>query len=467
MFRKKCTDFRIESQKLMVIALPVMGAQLAQSGMSVADTLMVGRLGADALAAVALGTSIWTPLFLFMAGVMLGLTPFVAQWQGENQPEKTGPFTFQGFWLGLLMAAISIVLISFHSRVLDLMSVPEHLYPLVSDYLIGIMLAFPAIGLYQTMRSYSEGLGFTQPVLIISVAALLINIAANGILIFGLGPFPAMGILGCGLATAIAVWSSVLMMWLNIRHHQRYQATTPFRHFSLPSLSTLKEILRVGFPIGTAIFFEVGLFTTIALFIAHLGATQVAAHQIALNVTSVTFMIPLSLAMALTVRTGHSLGEQKKRRNLQQDPDDDKMVTRSVAFTGIICTVIASGFTASIMFFLPESIAQLYTSDRDVIALAITLLHLAAIFQLSDALQVSACGALRGYKDTRIIMPITLFSYWVIGIGLGYVLALTDLIVPAQGVSGFWYGLIAGLSSAALLLCWRLRQTLSNPKYYI
>ncbi|MBB1486057.1 MATE family efflux transporter [Oceanospirillum sediminis] len=458
------TDFRTEVYKLLIIALPIMGAQLAQSGMAVADTLMTGRLGADALAAVALGASIWTPLFLFMAGVMLGLTPFVAQWQGENKPEKTGPFTFQGFWLGLAMSLISIILISFHTYVLDLMSAPVHLYDLVSDYLLGIMLAFPAIGLYQTMRSYTEGLGLTKPVLIISVIALLINILANAVLIFGWGPIPALGVLGCGIATAIAVWSSVIMMWLNIRYRSRYQQTTPFQHFSLPEPRILNTILQTGLPIGVAIFFEVGLFTTIALFIAHLGTTQVAAHQIALNVTSVTFMIPLSLAMALTVRVGHSLGEQKRKHTDDTAPEAvyvSRRITRFVAITGIICTVIASGFTASIMFFLPESIARLYTADTEVIALAVTLLHLAAVFQLSDALQVSASGALRGYKDTKIIMPITLVSYWVIGMGLGYVLALTDIIVPAQGVSGFWYGLIAGLSCAAILLCWRLRKTAS------
>ncbi len=434
-----------EVKKLLAIALPIMGAQIAQSSMSVADTLMVGRLGADALAAVALGTSVWMPLFLLLAGVLLGLTPFIAQWNGAKEDHKIGPFAFQGFWLGLTLAFFSIAVMSLHPWILDLMQVPEHLYGSVSDYLLGIMLGFPAIGLYQTMRSFTEGLGFTKPVLLISLASLVVNIIANAVLIFGFGPIPALGVLGCGLATAIAMWSSVLFMWLYLKKQPRYQACNLLDHPAAPNTHDIKEIARVGLPIGVAIFFEVGLFTTIALFIAHLGSTDVAAHQIALNVTSVTFMIPLSLAMALTVRVGQGIGEQGQQ------------AAHRISQIGICCTVIACSFTASIMFFLPEPIARLYTQDSDVIALAVSLLHLAAIFQLSDAIQVSASGALRGYKDTKIIMPITLFSYWVIGMGLGYVWGLTDWIIPAAGVSGFWYGLIAGLSCAAVLLCWRLR----------
>lgn len=436
-----------ETKYLLAIALPIMGAQLAQSGMGVIDTLMVGRLGADHLAAVALGASIWMPLFLFLSGTLLGLTPFIAQWLGEDTPEKVGPFAFQGFWLGLTVSMLSIAVILLHPMILDMMYVPEHLVPLVSDYLLGIMFGFPALGLYQTLRSYTEGLGFTRPVLIISVSTLLINLVSNWILIYGMGPIPPMGVLGCGFATAIAMWSGVFMLGLIIRHNRRYKDTNLLQHPAKPNWGAIKEMSKVGIPIGVSIFFEVGLFTTIALFIARLGSTQIAAHQIALNVTSVTFMVPLSLAMALTVRVGNGIGAG----GIQYG--------KRVSHVGIFWTLIASIFTASIMYFLPGIIAKFYTDQAEVIALAITLLHLAAIFQLSDALQVALSGALRGYKDTQIIMPITLFSYWGIGMGLGYVLSLTDWIVPAMGVAGFWYGLIAGLSSAAILLGWRFHVT--------
>lgn len=444
-----------EIKSLLIIALPIMGAQLAQSGMGVIDTLMVGRLGADHLAAVALGTSIWMPLFLFLSGTLLGLTPFIAQWLGADTPEKVGPFTFQGFWLGMAVSLLSVVVIANHGAILDLMEVPEHLLPLVSDYLLGIMIGFPALGFYQTLRSYTEGLGYTRPVLIISVGMLLFNLVANWVLIYGAGPIPALGVMGCGFATAIAMWTGVLMLWLYILLHHKYAETTPLIHPALPRWQSIKEMSSVGIPIGVAIFFEVGLFTTIALFIARLGATQVAAHQIALNVTSVTFMVPLSLAMALTVRVGNAIGQQGSAYG------------KRVSLVGIGCTVVASFFTAAIMYFLPGLIAGFYTDQASVIALAITLLHLAAVFQLSDALQVALSGALRGYKDTRIIMPITLFSYWGVGIGLGYVLSLTDLIVPAMGVAGFWYGLIAGLSTAAVLLGWRFQRTNRKPVSHV
>lgn len=441
-----------EVKKLLAIALPIMGAQIAQSGMSVADTLMVGRMGADALAAIALGTSIWMPLYLFLAGCLLGVTPFVAQWTGAQEYSKVGAFTFQGIWFGAAIALVSIVLMYNSEWVLHWLAVPEHLHPMIADYLIGIMLGFPALAIYQTLRSYTEGLGFTQPVLIISVVSLCIDVLANAILIYGFGPIPALGVLGCGLATAIAMWSSVGLMWLNIRYRQHYRATSPLAHFAGPNWGVMADIAKVGTPIGIAIFFEAGLFTTIALFIARLGTTQVAAHQIALNVTSVTFMIPLSLAMALTVRVGQGIGASGYH------------YAREIAKIGVLCTVGVSFLIAAVMWLLPGWIAGLYTVNQEVIGLAIVLFHLAAIFQLSDALQVSASGALRGYKDTSIIMPITLFSYWGVGMGLGYVLSLTDWLVEPLGVEGFWMGLIAGLSCAAILLCWRLYKTSQPPR---
>lgn len=437
----------VEVKKLLAIALPIMGAQIAQSSVSVADTLMVGRIGADALAAIALGASIWMPLYLFLVGCLLGVTPFVAQWAGAQERAKIGAFTFQGIWFGGVIALGSIVLMYHSQWLLFWLEVPVHLHPMIADYLIGIMLGFPALAVYQTLRSYTEGLGLTQPVLVISVLCLAINVLGNAILIYGFGPIPELGVLGCGLATAISMWASVGLMWLNIRYRHHYKDTSPLVHFHWPRWQSIADIAKVGTPIGIAIFFEVGLFTTIALFIARLGATPVAAHQIALNVTSVTFMIPLSLAMALTVRVGHGLGES------------GALLAKTITKIGVLCTVGASFFTAAIMWFLPSLIAGLYTSESEVIELAVVLLHLAAIFQLSDALQVSASGALRGYKDTKIIMPITLFSYWGVGIGLGYVLALTDWLIAPIGVRGFWFGLIAGLSCAALLLCWRLYRT--------
>ncbi|OPX54660.1 multidrug resistance protein, MATE family [Oceanospirillum multiglobuliferum] len=437
----------VEVKKLLAIALPIMGAQIAQSSMSVADTLMVGRLGADPLAAIALGTSIWMPLYLFLAGCLLGITPFVAQWTGAKESAKIGAFTFQGIWFGSIIALVSILLMYHSQWLLFWLEVPEHLHPMIADYLIGIMLGFPALAVYQTLRSYTEGLGFTQPVLVISLICLVIDVIANAILIYGFGPIPALGVLGCGLGTAIAMWSSVGLMWLNIRYRRRYKDSSPLDHFARPDWQSISEIAKVGTPIGIAIFFEVGLFTTIALFIARLGSTEVAAHQIALNVTSVTFMVPLSLAMALTVRVGHGLGES------------GYLQAKMAAKVGVLCTVGASFVISAMIWLLASSIAGLYTPDQGVVELAVALLYFAAIFQLSDALQVSASGALRGYKDTKIIMPITLFSYWGVGMGLGYVLALTDWLIAPVGVKGFWIGLIAGLSCAALLLCWRLYKT--------
>ena len=226
-----------------------------------------------------------------------------------------------------------------------------------------------------------------------------------------------------------------------------YQSSKVYSHFEWPKWAILKRLLSVGLPIGIAVFAESSIFAVIALLIGSLGATVVAGHQIALNFSSLVFMIPYSLGMAITVRVGQALGRQQPRE------------ARFVAGVGMGTALVWAAISASLILLLREQIATVYTADPMVIEVATMLLMFAALYQFSDVIQVTAAGALRGYQDTRVTMILTLFAYWGIGLPVGYALGLTDWFGPANGPSGLWQGLIVGLTCAALMLGVRLARS--------
>ena len=275
---------------------------------------------------------------------------------------------------------------------------------------------------------------------------LLLNIPANYIFINGHFGLPAMGGVGCGWATALVMVFMMIAMCIWVRWAPYYQSSQVFVRFEWPQRPAQKGLLALGLPIGISIFAEASLFSVIALLIGGLGANVVAGHQVALNFSSLVFMVPYSLAMATTVRVGQALGAERPR---------DARFSAGVAMaTGLLCACVS----ASYMFLLREQIARIYTPDTAVLAVATSLIVYAAIFQFSDAIQVTAAGALRGFQDTRITMLITLFSYWGVGLPIGYILGLTDKLGAAQGPAGLWQGLIVGLSCAAILLGIRLHK---------
>lgn len=449
---------RVELRTLFALALPMMIAQLANTAMGFVDTVMAGRVSPHDLAAVALGNSIWVPVFLLMTGVVLVTTPNVAQRFGSGQHEQIGPLVRQALWMGLGIGSLCALLMWNAEPVLHLMRVEPALIEPTMAYLRAVACGFPAVALYQVLRCYSDGLGHTRPSMMIGILALLVNIPLNYIFIYGKLGLPAMGGVGCGWATALVMLFMLLAMLFWVRRADYYQPSRLFEHFDWPQWPMLKRLLSVGLPIGIAVFAEASIFSVIALLIGGLGATVVAGHQIALNFTSLVFMIPLSLGMAITVRIGQALG-----RGAPRD-------ARFVAGVGIVSSLAYACFSASVMLLFSEPIARIYTTDPAVIAVAASLFFYAALFQFSDVIQVTAAGALRGYQDTRITMLLTLFAYWGIGLPVGYLLGLTDRFGPATGPAGLWQGLIAGLSCAAILLSIRLarsarREIRRHPSY--
>ncbi|GKT12926.1 MAG: multidrug resistance protein, MATE family [Thiomicrorhabdus sp.] len=447
MNKQSISALTTESSILLRLALPILFAQLALTGLGVVDTLMSGWVGTDDLAAIGLGSSMMLPIFMISTGILLVITPLVAKAKGQSKPKRITRFLNQGLWLAVPLGFLSLIAMMNLQWVLDLLSLNTDVYQLTNDYLFYIAFGMPAIALYQALRFFWEGLGTTLPTMWISFIALLLNIPLNALFIYGYGPIEGMGAAGCGVASSLVMWA---MFFIGLIYVMKSSLTKPFLVLSKALRPKwqygLRPILSLGIPNTLALLFEVSLFSMIALFVAPLGSVVLAGHQVAINFTSLAFMVPLSIAMALTVRVGLGYGE----KSIQQ--------IRLSLVAGFMFALLAGGGLALLSYFLRIDIVSLYSDDNSVITIAASLLVFAAIYQVFDAIQVTAAGALRGFHDTKVTMVVTFISYWGIGLGLGYIFAFTDLFLPAMGVQGFWLGIVLGLTLAAILLSIRLKR---------
>jgi len=445
--------FRSASQwrKFIKLATPILIAELLHLSSTVVDTIMAGQYSAVDLAGVSIGGSSLFPIMILVVGIIMATTPNVAQAFGANKLHKIGPLVQQSLWLAVISGIIGTLILTQIVYVYDAVGVAGEIRHIAEQYLIIAALILPATAVIQSLRSFSEGLGLAKPMVYFGLLGALINIPLNYIFIYGKLGLPAMGGVGCAWATLISAWVTVIGMTIYVYMRPIYHQCDFFLKLHKPSWTVIKQLLKVGVPIGISIFIESTMFAIIALFLAPLGATVVASHQLVLNFTSLSFMIPLSIGIALTIRVGQAVGSRQV------------LETKQTAIIGFSLALLAALFTSSLMLFLPEYIARVYTRDQTVIDVAVSLFFLAALFQLSDAVQVAAAGILRGFKDTRWPMIMIVLSYWGIGLPLGYILGLTDYLVPSMGATGFWIGLIVGLSCAAILLCIRVLRVLKKP----
>lgn len=438
--------FFSNSKNLMKLAYPILIAQLIQNLMGFADTVMAGRVSATDMAAVAVASSVWLPLILTISGLVMALASIISQLSGGKNFDDVAKASYQTAWIAVFFSIIIIAIYYIATPLLiDSISLEPELKQLMFDYLGYIVWGGPGYCLYLVLRNYSEGLSFTRPTMIISIIGLLINIPANYIFIYGEFGMPALGGAGCGIATAIVYWVMFAGMLAYAYFSKHLKQAPLFKKFYWPEWSEIKIILALGMPIAFSLLFEVSLFAAVAIILVPFGANVVASHQIAINFSGLVFMVPLSLAMAVTIKVGFEIGN----KNLEKA----KELCRYSVILGLIIAVA----TAALTLLFSTQIAAIYTTDTEVLELAAGLMFLAALFQFSDAIQVISAGALRGYKDTKSILFITFFSYWIVGLSLGLILGLTDWIVPATGPYGFWVGFISGLTVAAVLLAWRLK----------
>ncbi|GGA12178.1 MATE family efflux transporter [Dyella caseinilytica] len=418
------------------LALPLIFAQLAAVGSNVIDAVLAGHVSAHVLGAVAVGASIWSLAIVLGIGMMMSVPPSISQLDGAGRRHEAGLVFHQAIWLALGMGVVLWFAVRHAEPLIKLIGVSPGLYTDVGEFLRAISWGAPALTCYFALRGLSEGLSMTRPSMYFSFGGLVLLVPLGYIFMFGKLGLPPQGARGCGIATATVLWLEMLAFTLYILCHRNYRGLGLFQHFEWPNLQRIGALMHIGLPMAITLLAEGGLFVAAALLIGTMGEDMVASHQVALNVAALFFMIPLGLAMAITVRVGNAVG--------RGDPSG----VRYAGFCGIGLTLVTQLFSAGLMLGFPHAIASLYTHDKTVIALASQLLLLAGLFQFSDGIQVASNGALRGLKDTRVPMAITLFAYWMVGMPVGWWLAFhLDL-----GARGIWMGLIAGLSVAAVLL---------------
>ena len=434
------TSTSFEIKKLMHLMLPILITQFAQAGFGLIDTIMAGQLSAVDLAAIAVGVGLWIPIMLLFSGIMIATTPLVAEANGARTPEKIATIVRQSLWVALILGVIAGLLLQLMPLLLPVFGVPDNLLPKASLFLHAIGFGMPAVTMYAALRGYSEALGFPRPVTVISRLALVSLVPLNYVFMHGLGPIPALGSAGCGFATAILQWLMFFALLGYIQKAKIYKATSIFSHFEKLDSYWIKRILKLGLPIGLAIFFEVSIFSTAAIILSPLGETIVAAHQIAISVTSQLFMIPMSLALALTIRVGTYYGEK------------NYVAMRKVQKLGLITATGLALTTMLFMWLLRPEIVAVYTQDVMVAEVAMYLIWFAIAYQIMDAWQISAAGCLRGMQDTKGPMWITMIAYWVVAFPVGIYLSR----FTSMGAPGVWVGLIVGLTVACILLLMRL-----------
>lgn len=425
------------------ILWPIMITQVGLSLMNLIDTMMAGQVGTNDLAGVAIGGSLWSPIFTGMNGVMLAVTPIIAHLVGNKQNDKIHQTVMQASYLAIIIALFIIAFGAvFLSPVLSIMNLDSDVEYIAFNYLAGLAIGIIPLFLSNVLRNFYDGQGYTRITMFITVLAIPFNIFFNYSLIFGKFGLPALGGVGAGYATALTYWiilCASIWMAFKIDVVRNYKI---FVHWVKPSWKAWKEQLSMGIPIGLSIFFESSIFSVVTLLIGMMfSTTTIAANQVVISFTTLIFMIPLSLSMALTIVVGFSVGGGQLK------------AAKQYSLLGVLSGIGILGLTAIFMFFFREEIASLYSNDPEVIQLAGQLFLIAILYQLSDATQAGLQGVLRGYKDVKVPFYISFISYWIIGIPVGFGLAtFTDL-----GPFGFWIGISLGLTGAAIGYFIRLR----------
>src|SRR5690554_4658879 len=435
----KKINFRLHFPKTFSIAYPVMLSQLGQVTVGVADAMMVGRLGSVPLAAAALGNSIFFVILMFGIGTSMAITPLVAAADGKGRVKRISRVFQHGFLINMFFGGLLFLLILLATPILSHLNQPDEVVDLAVPYLGIITLSLIPFMFFQTFKQFTEGLSQTKQAMLITIFCNMVNVFLNWVLIYGNLGFPALGLNGAGLATLTSrVAMGVIMYWY-VRRSKRYK---PYRlrfNFKKLSFPMISKMLNIGIPSGFQFIFEAGAFSSAAIMMGWIGVDALAAHQIAINLASISYMMASGLSSAATVRVGNQLG----RRDIQN--------LREIGFTSFSMAALFMLFFAVGFIVFRNYLPMLYINDSSVVEMAASLLIFAGIFQLSDGVQVVGLGALRGMADVRIPTIITLVAYWVIGLPLGYLLAFNY----GYNEHGIWCGLLIGLTVAAAMLVFR------------
>lgn len=424
---------------LIRLALPIVAVQVGMMFMGVVDTIMIGHLSARGLAAVALGNLYFWACSIFGMGVIMALDPVIAQAIGARDEIAVTRGFQRGLLLGALLTIPTSLVMLFASPALRALGQQDDIVPLAAEYVLYCVPGvFPFLA-FNVLRQTLQAMQRVRPIVITIVIANVANILLNWTLIFGKLGAPALGVAGAAWATSASRWVMIVvllaMSWRQLHHHLRPLRADTF------ALAPLGRMLVLGTPIGFQFQLEYGIFAVVGLLMGTLGTSQLAGHQVALNIASFTFMVPMGIAAAVAVLVGHAVGR------------DDPIDARHAAVAALVCGVGFMIGMALVLLAVPGLIARIYTTDAAVTAVALVLIPLAGFFQVFDGMQVVCGGILRGLGDTHSPLIANIIGFWVLGLPLGLWLGMRQ----GQGPAGLWWGLVVGLAVVGLGLLVRVR----------
>ncbi|KON69691.1 MATE family efflux transporter [Peribacillus butanolivorans] len=434
-----------KSQKirlLFYILIPILITQIGLYAMTFFDVMMSGQYSTEDVAGVSIGSSLWTPVYTGLSGILIALTPVVSQLVGSKQSKSVSYSVMQAVYLAVTLALVILIIGAFAlNPILNAMNLEDTVHRVAHDYLIALSIGIIPLFVYNALRAFIDALGQTRISMIITLCALPINVIFNYLLIYGKFGFPELGGVGSGYATAITYWLIALVAILVVVKISPFSTYKVFREFFRISWKEWRALLIIGVPIGLAIFFETSIFSAVTLLMSKYDTVTIASHQIAMNFASLLYMMPLSISMALTIVIGFEIGAARYKD------------AKEYSWIGISMALTMSLVLSAILFLFREPVASAYTKDYNVMMLTSHFLIYAIFFQISDALQAPIQGILRGYKDVNVTFAMSLVSYWILGLPIGFIFAkYTDM-----GAFGYWIGLISGLALGAIGLAARLR----------
>jgi multidrug resistance protein, MATE family len=428
-------------KQIVILIIPILITQLGMFSMVFFNTVMSGRYGPSDLAAVAIGSAIWSPVFIGLSGILLAVSPLAAQRFGEKKSSEVSSVVKHGIFLALIIA-IAVITMGFFllHPLLGLMNIAPNVQEIAFDYLTGLAYGIIPLFMFNVLRSFIYALGKTGIVMVIMISSLPLNFLLNYMIIFGRWGFPELGGAGAGYATSITYWLIAIITALIIKTRKPFSSFKVFAEPTKFCWKKCREILSIGVPMGLSSFFETSMFAVVTILVGKFAIETIAAYQSALNIVAFCYMIPISISMALTVLVGFEVGAKRYAD------------AKAYSWIGIILSIIIAVMTGLLVVLFRFQVAGFYSNELTVINLAAHFLIYALFFQISDAIQATAQAALRGYKDVNVAFIMTLIAYWLVCLPMGYLLANYTKL----GASGYWIGLTVGLLAAGIGLSLRL-----------
>ena len=427
---------KTEVKQTIIFSLPIIVGQLGQMLMSVVDNFMVGKIGAEALAASSIANALFTLIMVLGFGLSMAVTPITAISYGAGKEKECGEVLRQGLIINVGCGVLLCIITIAASEFIQYMNQPTEIVGPASLYMKVLGLSMIPLMVFQSYRQFAEGVSYLKPAMIITLFANLINVMANWVFIFGNLGAPELGLTGAGIATISSRTFMAVALVLVVVQSSKLKRFDPTLNYRKIDFAMIRRLLSIGIPAGFQYFFEVSAFAASSVMIGWIGTTELAAHQIAGNLAQISFMVAMGISAAGTIRVSNALGRKDVRG------------TRNAGFSAtLLCTVFMA--TAGLIFiafrfFLPS----LYISDEAVINLSASLLIIVAFFQVSDGTQTVGIGILRGLTDMKIPTLITITAHWFIGLPCGYILGFT----LNMGIFGIWYGLLISLTASAVLM---------------